>query len=47
MNGSEAALTLGRLLPPSPIGRLFSERRFDVVHVHNPFGVALPIIAAG
>ncbi len=45
MNGSEAVLTLGRLLPPSPIGRLFVERRFDVVHVHNPFGVALPIIS--
>jgi phosphatidyl-myo-inositol alpha-mannosyltransferase len=45
MNASEAVLTLGRLLPPSPIGRLFAERRFDVVHVHNPFGVALPIIS--
>jgi phosphatidylinositol alpha-mannosyltransferase len=29
----------------SAIGRIFAQRRFDVVHVHNPFGVALPIIA--
>jgi len=45
MNGSEAVLTIGRLVPPAPIGGLFAERRFDVVHVHNPFGVALPIIS--
>ena len=44
VNGSEARLTLGPVLA-SALGRVFAERRFDVVHVHNPFGVALPIIA--
>jgi phosphatidylinositol alpha-mannosyltransferase len=38
VNASEALLV-------SAIGRVFAKRRFDVVHVHNPFGVALPIVA--
>jgi phosphatidylinositol alpha-mannosyltransferase len=44
INGSEARLAVGPLLA-SAIGRVFARRRFDVVHVHNPFGVAMPIIA--
>ena len=44
INASEAMLCLGPILI-AKIGRLFAQRRFDVVHVHNPFGVALPIIA--
>src|SRR5438132_8030364 len=44
INASEAMLCLGPILM-AKIGRLFAQRRFDVVHVHNPFGVALPIIA--
>ncbi len=44
INASEARLAVGPLLP-SAIGRAFARRRFDVVHVHNPFGVAMPIIA--
>ena len=44
VNGSEALLAIGPFLA-SAIGRVFEKRRFDVVHVHNPFGVALPIIA--
>ena len=44
INASEARLAVGPLLA-SAIGRAFARRRFDVVHVHNPFGVAMPIIA--
>ena len=44
VNASEALLAVGPLLA-SAIGRAFAKRRFDVVHVHNPFGVAMPIIA--
>jgi phosphatidyl-myo-inositol alpha-mannosyltransferase len=44
INASEARLAVGPLLA-SAIGRVFAKRRFDVVHVHNPFGVAMPIIA--
>ena len=44
INASEAQLELGPLLA-SAIGRVFARGRFDVVHVHNPFGVAMPIIA--
>jgi phosphatidylinositol alpha-mannosyltransferase len=44
VNGAEARLAVGPLLA-SAIGRVFVERHFDVVHVHNPFGVAMPIIA--
>ncbi len=44
VNGSEARLAIGPLLA-SALGRVFAKRRFDVVHVHNPFGVAMPIIA--
>lgn len=44
INGSEARLAVGPLLV-SAIGSAFAKRRFDVVHIHNPFGVAMPIIA--
>jgi phosphatidyl-myo-inositol alpha-mannosyltransferase len=44
INASEARLAIGPLLA-SALGRAFARRRFDVVHVHNPFGVAMPIIA--
>ncbi len=44
VNGSEARLEIGPMLA-SAIGRVFAKRRFDVVHVHNPFGVAMPIIS--
>jgi len=44
VNASEALLTVGPFLATA-VGRVFARRRFDVVHVHNPFGVALPIIA--
>lgn len=44
INGSEARLTVGPGVN-SAIRRLFASRRFDVVHVHNPFGVAIPIIS--
>ena len=44
INASETLLTVGPQLAFG-VGRLFSEHRFDVLHVHNPFGVSLPIIA--
>ena len=44
INASETLLTVGPRLA-SDVGRLFADRRFDVLHVHNPFGVSLPIIA--
>jgi len=44
VNGSE---TLATLAPQVPLllDRLFRRRSFDVVHVHNPFGVAIPMSA--
>ena len=44
INASEAILCIGPFLI-SAVGRVFAKRRFDVVHVHNPFGVILPIVA--
>ena len=44
INASEAMLCLDPWLATS-IGRAFAKRRFDIVHVHNPFGVMLPIAA--
>jgi phosphatidyl-myo-inositol alpha-mannosyltransferase len=45
VNGSETLLTISpRTLPE--LDRLFRAKRFDVVHVHNPFGPLLPITAA-
>jgi phosphatidylinositol alpha-mannosyltransferase len=44
INASEAVVEVGPLLA-SAVGRLYKERHFDVVHVHNPFGVTLPTIA--
>ncbi len=43
-NGAETLLSIGVRLPRE-LDRLFAERRFDVVHVHNPFGLMLPITA--
>ena len=43
-NGSETLVSLGPRIP-GQLTKLFAERRFDVVHVHNPFGVALPLAA--
>lgn len=42
VNGSETLVTVGPRLP-FDIGRLFAKHEFDVLHVHNPFGVSLPI----
>jgi phosphatidyl-myo-inositol alpha-mannosyltransferase len=44
INASETLLTVGPRLA-SDVSELFAQRRFDVLHVHNPFGVSLPIIA--
>lgn len=44
VNGSETLVSLGPRIP-GQLNRLFAERRFDVVHVHNPFGFALPLAA--
>jgi phosphatidyl-myo-inositol alpha-mannosyltransferase len=44
INGSEAVVEVGPFLA-SGFGRLYAERAFDVVHVHNPFGVTMPTIA--
>jgi phosphatidylinositol alpha-mannosyltransferase len=43
-NGAETLVTLGVGLS-SALDRVYRKRRFDVVHVHNPFGVMLPITA--
>jgi phosphatidylinositol alpha-mannosyltransferase len=44
MNGSETRLSLSPLLVRQ-LDRLYAKRRFDVVHVHSPWGVALPMVA--
>jgi phosphatidyl-myo-inositol alpha-mannosyltransferase len=44
INASETLLTVGPRLA-FDVGRLFSKHSFDVLHVHNPFGVSLPIIS--
>lgn len=44
INASETLMTLGPRLA-SEVSRVFRARRFDVLHVHNPFGVSLPMIA--
>ena len=43
-NGAETLVTLGAGLPLA-LGRVFRARRFDVLHVHNPLGVMLPLAA--
>lgn len=43
-NGAETLVTLGAGLS-SDLDRVYRRHRFDVVHVHNPFGVMLPITA--
>jgi phosphatidylinositol alpha-mannosyltransferase len=40
-NGSETLVSLGTRIPRD-MDRLFADRSFDVLHVHNPFGFALP-----
>jgi phosphatidylinositol alpha-mannosyltransferase len=42
VNGAETSITLGPRLA-SELDRELGRRSFDVVHVHNPFGVMLPI----
>jgi phosphatidylinositol alpha-mannosyltransferase len=44
VNGSETLQTLSPRVPFA-LDRLFRERVFDVVHVHNPFGVMFPMSA--
>lgn len=44
VNGSETLVTLGAGLPYA-LERLFRQRPFDVLHVHNPFGWMLPLTA--
>jgi len=44
VNASETLLTAGPRLG-SDLHRLFSGRGLDVLHVHNPFGVMLPMTA--
>src|SRR5713226_2991256 len=43
-NGAETLVTLGPRLRFA-LDRLFAERQFDVVHIHNPLGPMLPITA--
>jgi phosphatidyl-myo-inositol alpha-mannosyltransferase len=43
-NGAETLVTIGAGLPFA-LDRVYRRRRFDVVHVHNPFGAMLPIAA--
>ncbi len=44
VNGSESLLSLSPKLSFT-LDRLFARRRFDVIHVHNPFGGMLPQMA--
>jgi phosphatidyl-myo-inositol alpha-mannosyltransferase len=44
VNGAEALVTLGAGLSRT-LDRQFRQRRFDVLHVHNPFGAMLPLTA--
>jgi phosphatidylinositol alpha-mannosyltransferase len=42
INGSETLHTVGPRFP-THLARFYEERQFDVVHVHNPFGLFLPV----
>ncbi len=44
VNGSESLLTVVPRIR-ADLSRFFARRKFDVVHVHNPFGPMLPIAA--
>ncbi len=44
VNAAESLLSVGPRLP-FEVGRVFERRQFDVLHVHNPFGISLPIIS--
>jgi phosphatidylinositol alpha-mannosyltransferase len=44
INASETLMTIGPRLA-TDVGRLLSRHEFDVLHVHNPFGISLPIIS--
>lgn len=43
-NSAETLISLGPRIPRH-LAQVFASYRFDVVHVHNPFGVALPMAA--
>jgi phosphatidylinositol alpha-mannosyltransferase len=43
-NGAETLLTISPSLPFA-LDRVYRRHRFDVVHVHNPFGAMLPFTA--
>ena len=43
-NGAETLLSLDPRIPLR-LRRLLAPGRFDLVHIHNPFGVALPMLA--
>ena len=43
-NGAETLLTISASLPFA-LDRVYRRHRFDVVHVHNPFGAMLPFTA--
>ena len=43
-NGAETLVAVAPALPVA-LDRVYRRRRFDVVHVHNPFGAMLPITA--
>jgi phosphatidylinositol alpha-mannosyltransferase len=43
-NGAETLLTISPSLPFA-LDRVYRRHRFDVVHVHNPFGAVLPFTA--
>ena len=45
VNGGETLISLGPRIPRE-LDRLFAARAFDLVHVHNPFGLTLPFIAS-
>jgi len=44
VNGSQTLQTLSPRIPFA-LDRVFRERAFDVLHVHNPFGVMFPMAA--
>jgi phosphatidylinositol alpha-mannosyltransferase len=45
MNGSETLISLWPRMG-AELDRMFASRSFDVVHIHNPWGVALPLTAS-
>ena len=45
INGGETLISLGSRIHRQ-LDRLFAAQAFDIVHVHNPFGLTLPFIAS-